>query len=237
MNNTQNNRRNDWYEKKLDQRVRSSLLKKEDRFAQEHKEDTDDQLLEYLHAFAKVLGHTPNTCEIIGGKFIEKRFGDWNRAVLLAGLTWPRKAPPIHQRLIYRQEKARQALIFKRERVAPKEERVAARKQKAEEDKRQRQLKLEQDLVWGKLHEDDTDEQLLQYLRNCAQKLGYTPVVREVEGGGYIAKRFINWPLALQLAELPLPKGMLPAKAKDLVLYQQRAKMNTENKILEREMQ
>lgn len=213
--------RDDLYERKLDQRVRTSLLKKEDRFAQDHQNDTDQQLLEYLNRFAGELGHTPNPCEIIGGRFIEKRFGDWNRAVLLAGLTWARKAPPMQQRLIYRQEKARQALMFKRERVATKEDREAARQQKAEEERLKRQAKLEQDMAWGQNHEEDTDEQLLQYLRNCAQELGYTPVVREVEGGGYIAKRFINWPLALQLAQLPLPQGMLPAKEKDLNKYRQ----------------
>lgn len=221
MNNTQDYRRNDWYEKKLDQRVRASLLKKEDRFAQEHKDDTDDQLLEYLHGFAKELGHTPNTCEIIGGRFIEKRFGDWNRAVMLAGLTWPRKAPTMQSRLIYRQEQQRQKLLFTQERAGSKEEREAARRQKAEEDRLQRQLKLEQDMVWGESHEEDTDDQLLEYLRCCAQELGHTPVVREVEGGGYIAKRFINWPLALQLAQLPLPNGIQMPKAKDVDLYQQ----------------
>ena len=224
MNENQDNRRNDWYEKKLDQRVRTSLLKKDDRFAQEHKNDTNDQLLAYLRDFAKELGHTPNVCEIIGGKFIEKRFGDWNRAVLLAGLSWPRKAPPMQSRLIYKQEKVRQSRLFTQERSGSKKEREAARQKKAEEERMQRQAKLEQDLIWGQYHEEDTDEQLLQYLRSRAQELGYTPVVREVEGGGYIAKRFINWPLALQLAQLPLPKGMLPPKTKDISKYQQKAK-------------
>lgn len=224
MNENQDNRRNDWYEKKLDQRVRTSLLKKDDRFAQEHKNDTNDQLLAYLCDFAKELGHTPNVCEIIGGKFIENRFGDWNRAVLLAGLSWPRKAPPMQSRLIYKQEKVRQSRLFTQARSGSKKEREAARQKKAEEERMQRQAKLEQDLIWGQYHEEDTDEQLLQYLRSRAQELGYTPVVREVEGGGYIAKRFINWPLALQLAQLPLPKGMLPPKTKDISKYQQKAK-------------
>lgn len=217
--------RDEKYQKKLDARVRASLLKKENRFAQKHKEDTNAQLLECLHMFTKELGRTPNACEIIGGRFIEKRFGNWNRVVLLAGLPWPRKAPPMQQRLIYRKEKARQALMFKQERVATKEEREAARQQKAEADRLMRQTKLEQDLVWGQRHEKDTDEQLLQYLRDCAEMLGHTPVVREVEGGGYIAKRFINWPLALHLAQLPLPKGMLPMKEKDLKKYHQRLQL------------
>ena len=80
-------------------------------------------------------------------------------------------------------------------------------------------------------HKADTDEQLLHYLRCCAQHLGHTPVVREVEGGGYIAKRFINWPLALHLAQLPLPQGMLPHKAKDFYQYQQTAKLRAVHQV------
>ena len=213
-----------WYEKKLDQRVRTSLQKKEGRFAQEHKADTDEQLLDYLHRFAKELGHTPNACEIIGGRLIEKRFGDWNRAVLLAGLRWPQSAPPMQARLIYRQERTLQEQMFTKDRVGSKEEREAARQKKAEAERLQRQAKLEQDMAWGAHHEEDTDEQLLHYLRCCAQHLGHTPVVREVEGGGYIAKRFINWPLALHLAQLPLPNGMKLPKQKELDRYHMQAK-------------
>ena len=229
MSTNLNYHRNDLYERKLNQRVRASLEKKEDRFAREHQTDTNVQLLEYLRAFAKELGHTPTACEIIGGRFIEKRFGDWNRAVQLAGLTWARKAPPMQQRMIYRKERAQQALVFKRERVATKEEREAVRKQKAEEERLQRQAKLEQDMAWGVHHEEDTDEQLLQYLRCCAEALGHTPVVREVEGGGYIAKRFVTWPLALQLAELPLPKGMKPPGNRDINAYRRQKAAGDEN--------
>lgn len=221
-----------WYEKKLDRRVRISLQKKEDRFALEHKADTDEQLLDYLHRFAKELGHTPNACEIIGGRLIEKRFGDWNRAVLLAGLRWPQSAPPMQARLIYLQERKLQEQMFTRDRAGSKEDREAARRKKSEEDRLQRQAKLEQDMAWGAYHEEDTDDQLLHYLRCCAQHLGHTPVVREVEGGGYIAKRFINWPLALHLAQLPLPQGMRPHKAKDVYQYQQTAKLRAIHQVL-----
>jgi len=221
--------RDEQYQKKLDARARASLLKKEDRFAQEHKDDTNVQLLQYLHGFARELGRTPNACEIIGGRYIEKRFGSWNRAVLAAGLAWPRKAPPMQQRLIYRQERERQAKRYTQERVGSKKEREAARQKKAEEDRKKQQIKQEQDMAWGREHEEDTDEQLLQYLRGCAEALGHTPVVREVEGGGYIAKRFINWPLALQLAGLPLPQGMKPAGKKDANAYLRRQGQTGEN--------
>lgn len=169
---------------------------------------------------------------MIGGRLIEKRFGDWNRAVLLAGLRWPQSAPPMQARLIYRQERTLQEQMFTRDRAGSKEEREAARRKKSEEDRLQRQAKLEQDMAWGAYHEEDTDDQLLHYLRCCAQHLGHTPVVREVEGGGYIAKRFINWPLALHLAQLPLPQGMRPHKAKDVYQYQQTAKLRAIHQVL-----
>lgn len=135
----------------------------------------------------------------------------------------------MQQRLIYRQERERQAKRYTQERVGSKKEREAARQKKAEEDRKKQQIKQEQDMAWGREHEEDTDEQLLQYLRGCAEALGHTPVVREVEGGGYIAKRFINWPLALQLAGLPLPQGMKPAGKKDANAYLRRQGQTGEN--------
>lgn len=117
-----------------------------------------------------------------------------------------------------------QEQMFTKDRAGSKEDREAARQKKAEAERLQRQAKLEQDMAWGAYHEEDTDEQLLQYLRCCAQHLGHTPVVREVEGGGYIAKRFINWPLALHLAQLPLPNGMKLPKQKELDRYHMQAK-------------
>lgn len=69
-------------------------------------------------------------------------------------------------------------------------------------------------------HADEIIGQLLAYLRRCAEELGRSPVKAEVEGGSYIAKRFVTWPLALQLAWLPLPQGMRPAKAAAIKEYQ-----------------
>lgn len=39
-------------------------------------------------------------------------------------------------------------------------------------------------------HAHDTEEQLLSYLRSCAQELGRTPDANEIIGGAYIAHRF-----------------------------------------------
>ncbi|MCM1149002.1 MAG: hypothetical protein NC319_02795 [Butyricicoccus sp.] len=65
------------------------------------------------------------------------------------------------------------------------------------------------------LHADDTDEQLLAYLRFCAKKLGHSPFKREVVGGELIKKRFVLWSIALWQAGLPMARGMRPPTEKE----------------------
>ena len=54
-------------------------------------------------------------------------------------------------------------------------------------------------------HENDTDEQLLTYVRVWAQKLGHSPWPREIAGGEMILKRFGSWDRVLQNANLRQP--------------------------------
>ena len=54
-------------------------------------------------------------------------------------------------------------------------------------------------------HRDDTDEQLIAYLQQCAQELGHTPYPREVFGGAMIGERFGGWSRAVDVAGLPYP--------------------------------
>lgn len=54
-------------------------------------------------------------------------------------------------------------------------------------------------------HASDTDEQLLAYLRQCAQTLQHTPWPGEILGGTVIVQRFGSWEKALQAANLPRP--------------------------------
>lgn len=57
-----------------------------------------------------------------------------------------------------------------------------------------------------------TDDEILEYLRTCAEALGHAPYSYEVEGGRYIAERFVSWSIALTEAKLPLPKGIPEAE-------------------------
>lgn len=57
-------------------------------------------------------------------------------------------------------------------------------------------------------------EQLLEYVRQCAEDIGHSPCSGEVIGGPYIAKRLgVGWGGVLQEAHLPpVPDPPLPRK-------------------------
>ena len=217
---TRNRFRGDlWLEQQVDQRVKAALREKQEAFAQVHQEDTEEQLLDYVRQEAAKLRYTPNPGDLIGGPYIYKRFGSWDRVVALCGLPKPGKMPPMKSRTIYKEEYKRQLELFRQERRAQQKTRSEAVQARKEQAKLEEEARAERDRLWGEAHENDTDEQLLAYLRQCAERLGHSPVKAEVEGGNYIAKRFVTWPLALQLAGLPLPKGMKPAGNKDVNAY------------------
>lgn len=78
------------------------------------------------------------------------------------------------------------------------------------------------DKPWAAEHANDSDEQLLDYLRRCAAELGHTPMRREVPGGTYISERFGNWTVALTVAELRLPRSIKPPKETAIRAYLKR---------------
>ena len=65
----------------------------------------------------------------------------------------------------------------------------------------------------------DSDEQLLNYLRLWAERLGHTPWSREIVGGALILQRFGCWENALQQAKLPRPNTA--DKLTEFVRYQE----------------
>ena len=60
--------------------------------------------------------------------------------------------------------------------------------------------------AFRKEHGEDTDGQLLAYLRQCAEELQRTPWPGEILGGTVITERFGSWEKALMAANLPRPK-------------------------------
>ena len=62
-------------------------------------------------------------------------------------------------------------------------------------------------------HRDDTDEQLIAYLQQCAQELGHTPYPREVFGGAMIGERFGGWSRAVDVAGLEFRRVLFRSAA------------------------
>lgn len=208
-----------WFQAKVNARVREALAQKEAQFEIDHNHDTDEELLEYVCAFAKKLGRTPNASEIIGGQYIYRRFGRWENVVSRARLPVPWKAPAPTNRLIFKEEYKRQAALFQQERRDSKEERKKQNQEASRIALEAQRAREERDKAWGEEHHRDTDEQLSEYLRQCAVELGHSPYMKEVVGGVYIAKRFVCWPLALTIAQLQLPQGMKSPGKKAVELY------------------
>ena len=137
---------------------------------------------------------------------IGERFGGWSRAVDVAGLPYPTHKVSDKGRRIYRKTMKEQSRVFD-ERQAQKREAIrAVNQEKAAVAQAEKQARLERDVRWGESHGDMmSDDEILEYLRTCAEALGHSPYSNEVEGGRYIAGRFVCWSIAL--TEAKLPKG------------------------------
>lgn len=206
----------EWINKKLDLRTKAALKQRNAQFAEEHAADTPEQLLLYVRQCAQALRHTPRMEEVIGGSYISYRFGGWTNAVTAAGLPLPVRGASGKGRKIYREELKRQSRLYRQELRKNQEARDAAREERAAADRAQKAAREERDAAWAEAHQTDTDEELLDYLRDCARDLGHSPYSREVVGGSYIAKRMECWAMALYRAELPMAKGMKPPTSAQL---------------------
>ena len=128
------------YEATIRRMVLQALEAQEEEFRQVHEGDTDQQLLLYLRSNAFRLHHTPWPDEILGGRYIETRFGSWQQAVTLARLPMPRGANQLKNFARFRQETERQKEIY-RQRKAEKKvlaqnrlDQQAARKKERQSD-------------------------------------------------------------------------------------------------------
>lgn len=201
-------------------KIENALGAKQRNFAIEHEADTEDELLEYLKSCAERIGHSPNPCEVIGGEYIAMRFNGWENAVSAVGLPAPGIPPRFENRLIYKEEAKRQIKIFKANRQNKAEQRKHEQEKETPEEKAAQEAeRRKRDEEFAKIHKNDTDDQLLEYLRLCAEQLGHPPFKREVIGGEFIKERFALWSVALWQAGLPMAQGMRPPTEKEMRQY------------------
>ena len=61
--------------------ARRIIARKNTQFILDHQNDTLEQLSAYLKACMDDIGHPPARVEVIGGAFLEYRFGSWTKAL------------------------------------------------------------------------------------------------------------------------------------------------------------
>ena len=211
-----------WKYEKLVAMTNAAIQRKNAEFAEAHRNDTNRQLIAYLRQCARELGYTPYPSEVFGGAMINQRFGGWSRAVVAAGLPYPTHKVSKRGRRIYHKTMKEQSRIFD-EQLAQKREAIrAANSEKVAAAQAEKQTRLERDARWGEAHGNMSDNEILDYLRTCAETLGHSPYSYEVEGGRYIAERFVSWSIALTEAGLSLPKGIQKPRQEQKLEFQAR---------------
>ena len=62
-------------------RVKQIIARRNTEFILDHQNDSLEQLSAYLQACMEDIGHPPARVEVIGGAFLEYRFGSWTKAL------------------------------------------------------------------------------------------------------------------------------------------------------------
>lgn len=101
--------------------VNEALDAQEQEFAQNSGGGSDEQLLAYLQFCAELLGHTPWSREIIGGRLIENRFGSWEEALVKAKLPKPTTQDKLTGFARYIEETERQKVVYRQKKAAKKQ--------------------------------------------------------------------------------------------------------------------
>ena len=115
------------YEATIKRMVREAIELQEKNFAEEHSNDTNEQLLSYLKSCFNQLSHVPWQMEVVGGTMIAERFGSWNQALIAAGFSTDlaRKKPKTFLRM--QEETMRQKEIYHQRKVAKKQKAEAGK--------------------------------------------------------------------------------------------------------------
>lgn len=86
-------------------RIERVIAYKNVQFILEHQNDTLEQLSAYLQSCMEDIGHPPAMVEVIGGEYIQYRFGSWQKAIRTfygGKITNIKNPPPFKERKIVR---------------------------------------------------------------------------------------------------------------------------------------
>lgn len=123
----------------LEQNTRTALSKQNVAFILAHQHDSLPQLAAYLKTCCDTQQMPLTRTEVIGGDYIEMRFGTWAKALQAAGIFDNRALQALPKKLentnLYQNEYAAQKLLHQQEKQRKKEE----NRRKNEEKRRQAQ--------------------------------------------------------------------------------------------------
>ncbi len=167
---------------------KNSLWQREsEKFTREHAQDTSEELLALLKDCAEKLGRTPTKQDFYGSALLKERFGPWPKVLIAAGL----KEETDHAK-----KTARKQLIERNDKARRSEGKKEQSRSKRNEERSRE--------AYAKAHSADTDEELLDRLRQYAAKKGKTPSKDEYPGSGLLKERFGSWQAAVLKAGLEL---------------------------------
>ena len=108
--------------KVLTHRTLVSLSKQNVAFVLEHQNDTWQELSQYLARCQATLGRAPARTEVLGGDFIELRFGSWGKALASIGVENGGRlpTPDIENTRLFRDEYDRQRAADKQAKLEKK---------------------------------------------------------------------------------------------------------------------
>lgn len=132
------------HEKRLKERVRAAISKRNIEFTLAHQHDSIPELVRYVRQCKEELGHVPARAEIIGGEFLELRFGSWFNVLRCSGYvnysgTVP-NTPSLEHTELYRAEYDRQWEQHKQAKKDRKKAAEAERRDRKSEKKRAARL-------------------------------------------------------------------------------------------------
>ena len=121
---------NDWYRRLMDKRTRAALREQSEAFELDHADDSDEELLQFVLARSKILGHAPQMCEVTGARMIVQRFGSWAKVIHAIGYQYCSGTRILERSQRYRFEYARQQSAYRAERREKNEQRIKKKKSK-----------------------------------------------------------------------------------------------------------